>query len=255
VKPAALPLAILLVGLASACGGDDEGGGAEDPSLEGTPWVYASGLDVVGWEEAPPSATFADGRVYGSTGCNGYNADYTLDSDSLVLGPIVATRIACLPPRDEVERAYLAALEEVAAWRIDGEELVLLDADESELLRYATATIVGDWTVTAFLEGNSVSSTISGTDITAAFGEDGTLSGAGGCNTYTATYTTDGTEIEISQPAATQKACAEPAGVMEQEAAYFAALPKAVGYRLDGNILRLLTAQDTIVVTYTRAGS
>ena len=48
-------------------------------------------------------------------------------------------------------------------------------------------------------------------------------------------------------------ACAEPKGVMDQEAAYLAALPTAVGYRVDGGSLALLSADGTSVATYTRA--
>jgi hypothetical protein len=39
-------------------------------------------------------------------------------------------------PRRPLERAYLAALERVAAWRTDGDQLVLVDGGGVELLRY-----------------------------------------------------------------------------------------------------------------------
>jgi META domain len=39
---------------------------------------------------------------------------------------------------------------------------------------------------------------------------------------------------------------------MEQEAAYLAALPAAVRYRVEGHSLELLTAEGTAVVSYTR---
>lgn len=253
MRLASISLALVLVaGFVSACRGDDGDAGGDATSFEGTPWVLASGVDVEGWEEVPPSATFEDGTVTGSTGCNRFTAPYTLDGDSLGLAAVVSTRMACPPPKDAVESAYLAAFEQVAAWRIEGDELVLLDADDGELLRYATATLVGDWTATGFRQGDAVSSPLVDTEVRASFGEDGTLSGSSGCNSYRATYTTDGGEIEISQPAGTLMACAEPAGVMEQEAAYLAALPTATEYRLDGRSLELRT-DDTIVATYTRA--
>ena len=127
-----------------------------------------------------------------------------------------------------MERAYVDALGRVAGWRLDGEELVLLDEDDAEVLRYAAASPVGDWEVTAFLNGDAVSSPLPGTTLTATFGDDGTLSGSSGCNRYTTTYTTDQGAIEIAPPAGTKKLCPEPEGVMEQEAAYLAALPTAV---------------------------
>jgi heat shock protein HslJ len=222
--------------------------------LEGIPWVLASGLDVEGWEEAAPSATFEDGRVAGSTGCNRYTGPYTLGGGSLALGPLAQTMMACLPPRDAVERAYVAALERVAGWLCEDGELALLDANGDELLRFAPATLTGKWVVAAFLRGDGVSSTVADTEITLVFGEDGMLVGSGGCNVYRARYTADGGALEIAEPFSTRKACLEPKGVMAQEAAYLQALPKAVRYRLDGGVLHLLTAEDTIAATLTRVG-
>ena len=176
-------------------------------------------------EEAAPSATFDDGTVAGSTGCNRFTAPYTVDGDELEIGQIASTRMACPPPADAVEREYVAALGRVAAWRSENGELALLDADENEVLRYVAATPVGSWQATGFLQDDAVKSTISGTEITATFDASGGLSGSAGCNTYRATYTTDRGGIEIEPPAGTQKACASPDGIMEQEAAYSPRFP------------------------------
>jgi heat shock protein HslJ len=253
MQHAAASLAYLLaVVLAAGCGGDDESE-AGQASFVGVPWVLSSGLDVDGWEAVRPSATFADDTVGGSTGCNRYTAPYTVDGDAMELGVVASTRMACPPPADGVERAYVDALGRVAEWRQEDAELVLLDDDGSELLRFAEATPVGDWEVAAFLSGNAVSSPLPGTQLTASFAADGTLTGSGGCNTYRTAFTTDRGGIEIDPPAATRKACAAPEGVMEQEAAYLAALPAAVSYRVDGNSLALLTADGTYVASFVRA--
>jgi heat shock protein HslJ len=161
--------------------------------------------------------------------------------------------MACPPPADAVERAYVAALERVAGWRTEDDALVLEDGDGAELLRYATASLVGEWKATSILTPTALTSPLPGTEITASFSVDGRLSGSSGCNTYTATYSTDRGEIEITEPAGTRKACAEPEGVMEQEAAYLAALPSAARYRIDGGLLELLAADGTFVATYVRA--
>jgi len=220
--------------------------------LESVPWVLASGLDAEGWEEAPPSAAFEDGRVAGSTGCNRYTGPYVLDGPSLELGPLAVTLMACLPPRDAVERAYLAALERVAAWRVERGELGLLDASGGELLRFTSATLAGKWVVTAFLRGTGVTSTLPDTEVTLVFAEDGSLVGSGGCNVYRARYTAEGGSIEIAPPFTTRKLCAEPEGVMEQEAAWVGVLPTAARYRLDGGVLHLLSGEGTIVATLAR---
>jgi len=247
----AVMLVLLTLGLA-ACG-EDESTEGEGPSFEGVPWLLSSGIDVAGWQAVAPSATFADGTVGGSTGCNRYTAGYTVDGDSLDIGEVASTRMACPPPADAVEREYLAALGRVEGWRLEDDDLVLVDADDSDVLRYRAATPTGDWEVTSFLDGDALASPLPGTSITARFEADGTLSGSAGCNGYSASFTIDTGAIEIAQPAATRKACAEPEGVMEQEAAYLAALPTAVRYRIDGGSLALLSADGTYVAAYARA--
>jgi len=219
--------------------GEDEPGAS---SFEDIPWVLESG----------PSATFADGRVTGSTGCNRFTASYTQDGSALEIDGLAATLMACPPPSDEVEREYLAALERVAEWRVEGAELVLADGDGEELLRFRKASPAGEWEATSFLRRDAVASPLPGTEVTADFGDDGELTGSAGCNTYRATYTTDGGRITIGEPEATEKACSEPAGIMKQEQAYLSALPRAAGYTVEGSMLSLLTAEGTFVATYER---
>src|SRR5687767_10749075 len=116
--------ALALLGLAMVSGcGDDQGRAASSPPLEGTPWVLSSGLDVSGWEQVAPSATFADGRMSGSNGCNRYSASYTLDGDTLELGQAMSTKVGCTPLADQVQSAFTAALERVASYRIEDAEL------------------------------------------------------------------------------------------------------------------------------------
>ena len=236
----------LLLGLVLVPGcGDDDGGGAaaSAASLEGVAWTMESG----------PSATFADGKVSGSAGCNQYGGSYTLDGTKLTIGQVVSTQMSCGPAADKAERDYLATLDRVAAWQTSGDELVLSDADGKELLRFGVASVEGAWVATSFLQGDGVSSPLAGTEVTAEFGADGTLAGSAGCNTYHASYTADSGRISIDEPATTRKACEKPPGIAEQEQAYLAALPLAVSYRVEGSRLSLLTEKDTFVAIYERA--
>ena len=174
--------------------------------------------------------------------CNTYRASYTLDGDSLEISEPAGTLIGCPPPVDEFERAYLDALGQVATWELDGEELVLSDADGGELLRFEVASIAGSWTVTGVNTGDAIVSPIVGTELTAVFAEDGSLTGSAGCNTYTTTYTADAGDIEIEPAASTKKFCPEPEGVMEQETAY----PRGARCSRD---LRLQRASDGLCPT------
>jgi heat shock protein HslJ len=237
-------LLVLAIVVLAGCGGDDGGAAATGaPSFEDVPWAH----------EAGPSATFSDGTVSGSTGCNRYTGTYTVDGDALEIGKLASTNMACLPPADQAEREFLAAIDRVAGWRVEGGELALDDGDGNELLRFSEPSPVGEWEATMFRQRDAVSSPLPDTQVTAVFGEDGKLSGSAGCNTYSATYTTDRGAITIGQPAATRKACVKPAGVMEQEQAYLDALPHATSYLVEGSRLSLLTSEGTFVAIYESA--
>lgn len=247
----ALLLSAVVLLLAAGCGEGEEQAAQGPSALEAQPWVLHAGLDVPGWEEVAPSAIFADGRLAGSTGCNRYSTSYAVDGDALELEQLVSTKIACIEPAGAVEQAFLAAMERVSHWRVTGEELVLRDGDE-EVLRFLPANPLGTWKATSFLHPGAVKSPLAGTEITAVFAMDGALSGSAGCNRYTATWTAS--PMTITEVAATEMACSQPEGVMEQERAYLDALPKAASYSVEGSTLTLLTKEGTIVATYTRAG-
>lgn len=222
-------------------------------TLEGTPWVLESGIDhpqdvaVV----SMPTVFFEGGTVGGSTGCNRYTGTYTLDGDALELGPLAQTQMACAPPADRIEQDYVAKLGQVTGWRLDDDRLVLVGDDDEELLRFGPATPVGEWTATGILTGDAFSSPLAGTELTAVFAADGALSGSGGCNRYTASYTAEKGTIGITPPAGTKMACGEPAGVMKQEETYLALLPQAVRFQSDGNTLELLAADGTRLVAFS----
>ena len=237
---------IALAGLAAVIGCGEEGGGgaAGVSSIQDIPWALVS--------PEGPSATFTDGTVAGSTGCNSFTAPYTQDGDALEIGTVATTNMACPPPADGVERAYLAALERVASWSREQAELTLADADGRPLLRYREASPAGAWTATSVRLPDSVSSTLPGTEITADFGDERKLTGSAGCNTYSATYETDGAKITIGDVSATEMACDGPDGIMEQEQAYLDALPLAARYRVEGAMLSLLKMDGTYVATYQR---
>jgi heat shock protein HslJ len=58
--------------------------------------------------------------------------------------------------------------------------------------------------------------------------------------------------IAIDPPRATEKQCAEPEGVMEQEHKYLTALPRSAGYPVEGDGLDLLASDGTFVAMFGR---
>jgi putative lipoprotein len=80
-----------------------------------------------------PSIHFeSGGRVHGFAGCNTFTGTWETKGGSLVLSPLAMTRRACIEGMD-TEQRYAVALEQVAGYEIEGERLVLRDADGEPL--------------------------------------------------------------------------------------------------------------------------
>jgi heat shock protein HslJ len=111
------------------------------------------------------------------------------------------------------------------------------------------------WQVIGHNNGiQAVVSFIIGTEITANFGEDGTLSGSAGCNNYNATYEVDGDNISIGPAAATRMFCQESEGIMEQEVQFLAALETASTYLIEVDNMEMRTAEGALAATFRTAG-
>lgn len=74
--------------------------------------------------------------------------------------------------------------------------------------------------------------------------------GKGGCNSYFAQTELDGSALSFSAVAGTLMACAPP--VEAQERAFFDALAKTRGYKVDGDLLFLNDARGRELVRFTR---
>jgi heat shock protein HslJ len=59
-------------------------------------------------------------------------------------------------------------------------------------------------------------------------------------------------QIGIGPLSSTKKACSDPAGVMQQEAQYLAALANAEVFAVDGNALELREVNGTVMAKFTR---
>jgi heat shock protein HslJ len=75
-------------------------------------------------------------RVSGSTGCNRFTGTFTQTGDSLHFSQMASTKMACLPPLDAQERAFLDALNATTAVHIAGNTLELKDASGKVRLRF-----------------------------------------------------------------------------------------------------------------------
>jgi heat shock protein HslJ len=237
----------------------------EVTELEGARWtlvsyVNAAGETVEAMPDRLPTAEFsADGRVSGHAGCNSYFASYTAENGNLTIGQAGSTLMACEPPEAMQQEAdFLAALQSAATYAIADGLLTIANADGATVLTLrpvAPTTLVGtNWAATMVNNGlEAVTGLTADTTITALFAEDGSLTGSAGCNNYMTSYTVDGQNITIQPPATTRKLCPEPAGIMEQEAAFTTMLPQAATYTISGDVLELRTADGALIVSFTAA--
>lgn len=252
------PVALATI-LLVACGGDDGGSDSSSAAaapLDGTSWTLAT----VGGAVAKPGGllTFEAGSVSGSTGCNNFAGTYEQDGGSLTitLGPLTAK--AC-PGFEAQEQAVLDALPKTASFAQENGGLTLLDKSETALLGYthldATALAGPEWNVTGINNGKeAVVSTITGSTVTAMFGADGQVVGSAGCNQYSAQYTIDGATLTVGPPIATRVFCADPEGVMEQEAAFLKALESSTTIEAASGGFTLRDATGATQLTLSKPG-
>jgi heat shock protein HslJ len=109
-------------------------------TLENTYWklvrLASTGVTVAGDQREPHFILHPDGkRVSGSGGCNRMAGTYTVDDDRLSFSRMAGTLMAC-PDGMEQERAFHEALGHVTTWRVDGENLQLLDGDGDVVLQF-----------------------------------------------------------------------------------------------------------------------
>lgn len=237
---------------------------APTSDLEGTMWQMESyvndqGETTAALPQAPATAEFADGRVSGTTGCNRYSGDFTTDGDTLTikLGPV--TMMACPDAQMVQEQGYLAALGSAASYQVADGQLTVMNADGATVVTFVQQvqpSLSGTvWQVTAYNNGRqAVVSVLADTELTALFGDDGSLSGNGGCNQFNTTYAVDGANIKVDPAIAmTRRSCAPE--VMDQEQEYLAALVSAATYRVSGNELEMRTADDALAAMFVVAES
>ena len=95
---------------------------AEPPpagSLPGTALTVRS----IGGQPVPPGITvtlrFEDGRIGGKAGCNSYGAPVRAGLGSLMVGPVMSTKMACGPEEMAVETRFLEILAGIDRFQSD----------------------------------------------------------------------------------------------------------------------------------------
>ena len=97
---------------------------------------------VVEGDELPPrlgtelTASFSDGEVNGSAGCNNFFGSYEVEGEAITIGPLASTEKFCEDPGGimEQEAVYLELLGEAESFSISGD---LLSINVGEGIRLA----------------------------------------------------------------------------------------------------------------------
>lgn len=87
-------------------------------------------FDVAPAPTAPTMTFGADGRVFGSTSCNRFNGEYTLDGNAISLGPLAVTKMACEAGLMEQEHRFLEVLNGLNRVSLDSDGRLVMEASK-----------------------------------------------------------------------------------------------------------------------------
>ncbi|MDT4985601.1 MAG: hypothetical protein QOF95_3091, partial [Pseudonocardiales bacterium] len=197
--------------------------------------IGANGLVGVDWRlvkvvGVPPTTTAlkvqarlmidGKGQLTGSDGCNSLGSPVTITADTINLGSVVHTDMACLNP-DPVAAAQTARLDKVLngslQWSVKGNELTLSQNGTPALVYRAApapttdpkALTAGQWHLVSVAQNgpNGTASTVPPGG-TIQFDGKGRFTASDGCNSGSGRATIDTGTLGISDYASTRMACA-----------------------------------------------
>lgn len=115
---------------------------SQDRSLEGKTWNLTSfndGRNLVSLVlDTQITAEFKEGTLSGSSGCNSYSGAFQYKEQNLSFDTFAVTMMAC--PQEgviEQETAYLNTLTKVTHYTIDGNNLLLFDANDLVIVQFS----------------------------------------------------------------------------------------------------------------------
>jgi heat shock protein HslJ len=233
-------------------------------ALSGTEWQLESTGGPEDSSPAPAGANLTLGfggyRYAGYSGCNWFQGMFDAKGDSLTLEPPAKSLGGCVakPEAQKLQSSYLTGLTNVISYAIEDGKLVLYAANKQRMGTMAPLDAVPfegtTWDLMFYPSADAVDAVpvLPGAAITARF-EGGKVTGNAGCNDYTADYKRDDTRLTFGPVAATEKMCAEPAGVMEQEDAYLKMLPEVGAINQFARSIELQKADGTPLLMYHAA--
>lgn len=236
-------------GAGSGDSGDGSGTVRAEPAVTGVHWNVSS-LTVGGKKTSAPEGTHVEidpeGKATGNLGCNRFTADARLDGDKVTVGEVTSTGMACAKESQQFEdamgEAFRGELRAAVAGRGEAKNLTLTTArgDSIALTSEPPAPLAGTaWKVTGLVSGSTVSALPAGTQDAAhlTFGEDGTVEGNLGCNSFHGKAEVSGSTLTFGPLASTRKMC--PGPEMELERALLAVLKGTTSYTIEHRSLSI----------------
>jgi heat shock protein HslJ len=213
-------------------------------------WEGQSGPTRGEWLEIPHPGRYTiafarDGSYTIRADCNTGNGGYTVEGDAIDFGLGALTQKGC--DANSLDRRFLQSLKQVRDFSRDDASLALRFGGGKGEMRFAAARRVDlegtTWRVRGYNNGRqAVVSVLPGVSLDATFGADGRVTGSAGCNRYFASFSVEGEALSLGPVGASRRACAKPDGVMQQEAAFLAALGSVSTWRVRGERLELRSA-------------
>lgn len=135
-------------------------------------------------------------------------------------------------------------------------ELLVFNLDGSTSSSRIEITVVsglttGRWVLQSYSTPSGGSQTpISGTELTARFGADGSLTGSAGCNTYSGGFTAYDQTLRIGTLTSTNSLCESPTGIMEQEGVFLNLMHQASGMEISAGQLSVFNSSGSRILVF-----
>ena len=226
--------------------------------LDGTTYLSQSATGITLAPGAVLRLSFENGRIAVGGGCNGMGGDVTFEGDTMTVGPMIMTQMACEQPLMDQDSAVQAFLTAGTTVSVDGDtititgtfdgadaSITLLDREVADPDRPLADTA---WTVTGVISSDAISSGW-GSAVATLTIVDGQAQVNTGCNRGMASVTVDeaaGT-ISFGPLALTKMMCDDDAMRLEQEVSRV--LTGTATYTIEAGSLTLMNGTDGLQFT------
>ena len=114
-----------------------------------------------------------------------------------------------------------------------------------------SASLTGTWKLVSHGSPDNLTPAAADVDTSIIFGEDGTISGNVGCNSFGGDYKVDGNKITFGPISSTLMMCTDTA-IGDQETAVLNTLTGTMTFVIDGDTLTLTSADGSSVIMLAR---